>query len=187
MKKLFSIIIIISLLLSNAAGESFDFSGMSLAELRELRHEINVEIDSRINGEKKKAREIVLNSKEGVILADDGEILVYLTGRKRDLPDLQRFDLEVVFENHSNIEMMVYATNAKLDGWTLPSTSIAGTLKSNEKKRDEFYIRYLEAFKNNAREMNEYQFNLVTMDRDYNLIKDYGIYAITFDPLYWSN
>ena len=184
MKRICAFVIAFLLLLSSAVGEEIDLTGMTVGELADLRQRINDEIASRgIRGRKT----MTLTEPTPFIVAQDEDLLLYMTGRTAVQGAFSIFQFEMVFENYSDASINIQLTDCKLNNWIVNGHLVSERLNSGEKRRCILQVNYDEAFLRNETEMETFQFRLISIDESYKTRKDYGIYSITFDHAYWGN
>ena len=174
MKKWIAFILVI-LCASGAMAESVDLSALTVDELQLLRERITEELESR------DPATILLEAGKKKVLLDKDGFKVYLTGQYKTTWKNEGFYISVAFENNSDQKYSVWAENVKLNGWSLPSSIMAGSTAPGEKKITEMYFSPGAAMVTELREMEEMVFDIGFSNENYQTVKEYGPYKMTFD------
>ena len=132
MKKILVILLAVCMILPAAASADYDFSAMTDDELRAVIDAARSELRARSAQETEK-----------IYLIHDKYADIYFTGKAKDT--YYGYELEVIFENKSDVEIMFSLDDVILNGWMLTGYDDIGITPAHAKSRGALCLDYKSA------------------------------------------
>ena len=158
MKRLFALVLAMTLIGSSALALEIDWSTLSDDEIRTVIAEAQTELSSRAP-----LPEGTLPIADGTVLLDQDGILVTLTGKVETMGTLM--ELEVIVENNSSKGIYVNVSSSSINGWEVFGAGIAD-IGAGKKKKGDLMFTLDDASISSPSEIEELELTLSVADAD---------------------